>query len=581
MKIEFDISSELDKIIRKTASTCEGLRDDFDPQVRQADERFGDFQANGILPYAKKAGQNPRELAQRLIDALPESDFWETSIAGPGFINFVLSPTFYYQWIEKFGDPTKIRQAIRTAKARKIVIDFSSPNTAKQMHVGHIRSTIIGESLARLLEFQGHEVIRDNHLGDWGTQFGILLYAIKREGVSLDDLGSDPIARLENLYRQGNAWTKEDQSNLNEAREELVKLQNGDPENLNLWEKIREISMTSFHSIYKMLGVQFDHSLGESFYRDKVEPIYDKLLNHNICIEDDGALVVFHPEHKRFAKQPFIIRKSDGASNYATTDLATVEYRKNEWNADQIIYVTDGRQRDHFEQLFLTIKKWYTAEKADSPELSHVWFGTILGEDNKAIKTRDGQPVKLIDLLSEATDRAQNMVREKKPDLGLSEVKKRAEKIGLGAVRYADLSQDRTLDYVFAWEKMLAMQGNTAPYLQYAVARIHSIFRKAEIEHLNIPQTSYFPTTESERKLARKLLFFPIVLKQTTKELKPHFLGCYLYELATEFSSFYNQSKVMVEDKNVMHLRLLLCSRTLHLLEIGTKILGIETLEEM
>ena len=581
MKIEFDISSELDKIIRKTASTCEGLRDDFDPQVRQADERFGDFQANGILPYAKKAGQNPRELAQRLIDALPESDFWETSIAGPGFINFVLSPTFYYQWIEKFGDPTKIRQAIRTAKARKIVIDFSSPNTAKQMHVGHIRSTIIGESLARLLEFQGHEVIRDNHLGDWGTQFGILLYAIKREGVSLDDLGSDPIARLENLYRQGNAWTKEDQSNLNEAREELVKLQNGDPENLNLWEKIREISMTSFHSIYKMLGVQFDHSLGESFYRDKVEPIYEKLLNHNICIEDDGALVVFHPEHKRFAKQPFIIRKSDGASNYATTDLATVEYRKNEWNADQIIYVTDGRQRDHFEQLFLTIKKWYTAEKADSPELSHVWFGTILGEDNKAIKTRDGQPVKLIDLLSEATDRAQNMVREKKPDLGLSEVKKRAEKIGLGAVRYADLSQDRTLDYVFAWEKMLAMQGNTAPYLQYAVARIHSIFRKAEIEHLNIPQTSYFPTTESERKLARKLLFFPIVLKQTTKELKPHFLGCYLYELATEFSSFYNQSKVMVEDKNVMHLRLLLCSRTLHLLEIGTKILGIETLEEM
>jgi arginyl-tRNA synthetase len=581
MKIEFDISSELDKIIRKTATGCKGLGDDFDPQVRQADERFGDFQANGILPYAKKIGQNPRLLAQRLIDALPESDFWETSIAGPGFINFVFSSTFYYQWIEEFGDSTRIRQAIRTAKARKIVIDFSSPNTAKQMHVGHIRSTIIGESLARLLEFQGHEVIRDNHLGDWGTQFGILLYAIKREGVSLDDLGTDPIARLENLYRQGNAWTKEDQSNLNEAREELVKLQNGDPENLNLWEKIKEISMASFHTIYKMLGVQFDHSLGESFYRDKVEPIYEKLRNYNICIEDDGALVVFHPEHKRFAKQPFIIRKSDGASNYATTDLATVEYRKKEWNADQIIYVTDGRQRDHFEQLFLTVKKWYTAEKTDSPELSHVWFGTILGEDNKAIKTRDGQPVKLIDLLSEATDRAENMVREKKPELELSEVKRRAEKIGLGAVRYADLSQDRTLDYVFAWEKMLAMQGNTAPYLQYAVARIYSIFRKAKIEHTKIPQTSYFPTTESERKLARKLLFFPIVLKQTTKELKPHFLGGYLYELATEFSSFYNQSKVMVEDENVMKLRLLLCARTLNLLEIGTEILGIETLEEM
>lgn len=581
MKIEFDISSELDKIIRKTVSTCEGLRDDFDPQVRQADERFGDFQVNGILSYAKKTGQNPRELAQRLIDALPKSDFWETSIAGPGFINFVLSSAFYYQWIEKFGDSSKIRQAIKIDKPRKIIMDFSSPNTAKQMHVGHIRSTIIGESLARLLEFQGHGVIRDNHLGDWGTQFGILLYAVKRENISLDDLGSDPIARLENLYRQGNVWTKEDQSNLNEAREELVKLQNGDPENLKLWEEIREISMSSFHSIYKMLGVQFDHSLGESFYRDKVEPIYEKLLKHNICIKDDGALVVFHPEHKRFAKQPFIIRKSDGASNYATTDLATVEFRKKEWNADQIIYVTDGRQRDHFEQLFLTVKKWYTAEKVDSPELSHVWFGTILGEDNKAIKTRDGQPVKLIDLLSEATDRAQTMVLEKNPGLEPSEVKKRAKKIGLGAVRYADLSQDRTLDYVFAWEKMLAMQGNTAPYLQYAVARIHSIFRKAGIDPLDIPTTSSFPTTESERKLARKLLFFPIVLKQTTKELKPHFLGGYLYELATEFSSFYNQSKVMVEDKNVMHLRLLLCSRTLLLLGIGTEILGIETLEEM
>ena len=581
MKIEFDISSELDKIIRETASNCEGLRDDFDPQVRQADERFGDFQANGMLPYAKQTGQNPRELAQRLIDALPESDFWETSIAGPGFINFVLSSSFYYKWIEKFGNSSKLRQATRTDKPRKIVIDFSSPNTAKQMHVGHIRSTIIGESLARLLEFQGHEVIRDNHLGDWGTQFGILLYAIKREHISLDDLGPDPIASLENLYRQGTSWTKEDPVCLSQAREELVKLQNGDPENLNLWEKIREISMSSFHSIYKMLGVHFDHSHGESFYRDKVEPIYEKLLKHNICIIDEGALVVFHPEHKRFAKQPFIIRKSDGASNYATTDLATVEFRKKEWNADQIIYVTDGRQRDHFEQLFLTVKKWYAAEKVDSPTLSHVWFGTILGEDNKAIKTRDGQPVKLIDLLSEATDRAQKMVLEKNPGLEPSEVKKRAKKIGLGAVRYADLSQDRTLDYVFAWEKMLAMQGNTAPYLQYAVARIHSIFRKAGIDHLDIHPTSSFPTTESERKLARKLLFFPIVLKQTTKELKPHFLGGYLYELATEFSSFYNQSKVMVEDKNVMHLRLLLCSRTLHLLEIGTEILGIETLEEM
>ena len=581
MEIEFDFSSEIERFIHIAANSCEAFEDDFDPQIRQADERFGDFQANGILPYAKKAKCNPRELAQKLIDCFPNSDLWNTSIAGPGFINFTLTPKCLFQWVEKFSDVEKIRKAGKSSAPQKIVIDFSSPNTAKQMHVGHIRSTIIGESIARLLEFQGNMVIRDNHLGDWGTQFGILLYAIKREGVSLDNLGDDPIGSLEDLYRQGNAWTKEDDSFLQSARDELVKLQNGDSENIILWEKIREISMDSFHSIYRMLGVIFDHTLGESFYRDKVDLVYEKLLDHKICKEDNGALVVFHPEHKRFAKQPFIIRKSDGASNYATTDLATVEYRTTEWQADEIIYVTDGRQRDHFEQLFLTVKKWFTADQKNTPKLTHVWFGTILGDDNKAIKTRDGQPIKLIDLLNESIDRAKKMVIEKKPDLDNSEAESRANKIGLGAVRYADLSQDRTLDYVFSWEKMLAMQGNTAPYLQYAVARIYSIFRKTNTKPEQEYKTTYYPTTDSERKLARKLLFFPLVLKQTTKELKPHFLGCYLYELATEFSSFYNQNKVVVEDNEIKTLRLLLCSRTLMFMEIGANILGIDMLEEM
>ena len=322
------------------------------------------------------------------------------------------------------------------------MLDYSSPNTAKQMHVGHIRSSIIGESLARLLEFQGHEVIRDNHLGDWGTQFGILLLAIKREKVSLEDLGDDPIARLEDLYRQGNSLVKEDEQALEHARKELVKLQEGDSENLSLWQKIKDISMSSFDKIYEMLGVKFDHALGESFYRDKVSAVYDGLKAHHICQEDDGALVVFHPEHKRFAKQPFIIRKSDGASNYATTDLATLDFRASEWQAEEIIYVTDGRQRDHFEQLFLTAEKWFQAEQRKLPALSHVWFGTILGDDNKAIKTRDGQPIKLIDLLQEAIYRAKEMVNQKNPDLSEIEAETRAKIIGLGAVKYADLSQD-------------------------------------------------------------------------------------------------------------------------------------------
>jgi arginyl-tRNA synthetase len=339
--------------------------------------------------------------------------------------------------------------------------------------------------------------------------------------------------------------------------------------------------MDSFLSIYEILGVQFDHALGESFYRDKVEPVYEELLAHKICVEDDGALVVFHPEHKRFSKQPLIIRKSDGASNYATTDLATVKYRKEEWNSNQIIYVTDGRQRDHFEQLFMTVQKWFSAENNSCPQLKHVWFGTILGDDNKAIKTRDGEPIKLIDLLNESIERAKAMVIEKNPEIESSEILRRAKIIGLGAVRYADLSQDRTLDYVFSWEKMLAMQGNTAPYLQYAVARIYSIFRKVESEPNENYITEYPPTTDSEKKLARKLIFFSGAIKQTVKELKPHFLGTYLFELATEFSSFYNQSKVMVEEEEIKTLRLSLCARTLCILETGLNILGIDTLEEM
>ena len=267
------------------------------------------------------------------------------ALAGPGFINFTLTPKFLLTWISEHGSDAALTTSARCESPKKVALDYSSPNTAKQMHVGHIRSTIIGESIARILAFQGNDIIRDNHLGDWGTQFGILLLAIKEQNISLDDLGDDPIAQLEDLYRQGNTRIKEDEVALTQARHELVKLQEGDSENLQLWEKIRDISMSSFLKIYDLLDVKFDHSLGESFYRDKVDDVYQGLSKHNICQEDDGALVVFHPEHKRFAKQPFIIRKSDGASNYATTDLATLSYRQKEWQAEQIIYVTDGRQR--------------------------------------------------------------------------------------------------------------------------------------------------------------------------------------------------------------------------------------------
>ena len=416
MPTPFDLIPTLDNLLFEIAQSIDEFSDSFIPQTRSADERFGDFQANGVLPFAKKLGKNPRELAQKLINALPDSEDWTVELAGPGFINFTLSSRFLLRWVMEHGTTENLATIVRTKEPEHVVIDYSSPNTAKQMHVGHIRSTIIGESIARILKFQGHKIIRDNHLGDWGTQFGILLLAIKEDKVSLDNLGDDPIASLENLYRQGNARIKEDESALLQARQELVKLQDRDPENLLLWEKIRDISMSSFLKIYELLDVNFDHSLGESFYRDKVDEVYAGLTNHKICQEDDGALVVFHPEHKRFAKQPFIIRKSDGASNYATTDLATLAYRQKEWHADQVIYVTDGRQRDHFEQLFLTACKWFNADDKRLPKLDHVWFGTILGDDNKAIKTRDGQPIKLIDLLDESMKRAADMIRQKTPN---------------------------------------------------------------------------------------------------------------------------------------------------------------------
>ena len=581
MEIPFNLLKFFENVVIKAAAGVEMIDSSFDPQVRVADERFGDFQANGVLPFAKKNGLNPREIAQNLVGNINDNESWETSIAGPGFINFKLSPKFLLKWLVELGDTEETKKLLTTDSPQKIILDFSGPNTAKQMHVGHIRSTIIGESLARLLTLQGHRVIRDNHLGDWGTQFGILLYAIKRSSISLDNLGDEPVAALEDLYRQGNAWVKEDEKALSEARQELVKLQDGDNENSSLWQKIRDLSLGSFDKVYELLDVKFDHAHGESFYRDHVSEVYSALLKYEICKEDQGALVVFHPEHKRFAKQPFIIRKSDGASNYATTDLATISYRVREWNADHIIYVTDGRQRDHFEQLFMTTHKWFGNEKISCPNLSHVWFGTILGEDNKAIKTRDGRPVKLMDLLNEAIERAKKMVRAKNPDLTEQEIESRAKAIGLGAVRYADLSQDRTLDYVFSWDKLLALQGNTAPYLQYAVARIHSIFRKAKMDRLNLVTPEIPPQSEPEKKLARKILSFPLTVEQTTKELKPHTLCVYLYELATEFSSFYNQEKVMVEEKDIQNLRLFLCAKTQSVLEIGLEILGIQTLEEM
>lgn len=573
--------------LTKNAAQAAGFDADFDPVIRPADPKFGDFQANGALQYAKARRENPRAAGEKLLAAIqssPEFDkqLVETSIAGPGFVNFKLTKKFLGKWLAKYSGEAELRAAAKQFYGgRKTVIDYPSPNTAKQMHVGHLRPMVIGEAVKRLLKFCGADIVTDNHIGDWGTNFGILIYGIKTSGYKLDPENENSLEELEQMYKRGSAFAKADPAAADAARAELVKLQNGDPENVALWNKINEVSSASFARMYKRMGLTIDYTLGESFYRDKVGRIYKELTECGIAEENQGALVVFLREHERFKTQPFIIRKSDGASNYASTDLATLLYRVEHFGAEEVVYVTDGRQQDHFQQLFMTAAKWFGCKGYKLPKLRHVWFGTILGEDGKAIKTKSGEPVRLKALLDEAVARAKKILLEKNPDTPQDEADKIAETVGVAALRYADLSQNRTNDYLFSWDKLLAFDGNTAPYLLYAVARMHSIFRKLDIS----PDADFSAAseieTEQEIALARKLVALPAVFELTLAELRPHYLCTYLYELAGIFSTFYNANKVIVDDESVKARRLMLCSRTMRVLEVGLRVLGIEPLEKM
>lgn len=588
MDIAFNPADMIDAALRKAAGMVGLPGEAFDPMVRLADPRFGDFQANGVLPFAKREGKSPRDVAATLIEAaclhgLFDPEWMEWGIAGPGFINFSLKPAFTLNWLHSYKTEEDLKAGAGSRlKGQVLVVDYSSPNTAKEMHVGHIRSTVIGESLARMLVFSGATVLRDNHIGDWGTQFGMLIWAIKKRGY--DPASADPetaVAELETLYKEGNLAYKESPEQAEEIRSELVGLQQGDPDNTRIWEAITRVSWESFQTIYRQLDIAFDLVHGESFYRDKVDRIYTELDSTRIAEESDGAMVVFHPEHKRYAKQPFLVRKSDGASNYATTDLATVLYRTEELRADGMLYVVDSRQSDHFEQLFLTVEKWFKASGRKVPRMEHVSFGSVLGENGKPIKTKEGGSIKLKELLGEAISRSEAIVREKNPDLSREEAENVARVVGLGAVRYADLSQNRTSDYLFSWERMLSFEGNTAPYLLYAVARIHSIFRKAQaLPSGDFKEASNFDT-EEERSLARKLLAFPATIDLILSDLRPHVLCTYLFEVAGAFSTFYNANKVIVDEPDIRARRLLLCSRTLTILEAGLHLLGLPTLQRM
>ena len=592
MQVSFNPSLIIDQELRSITAELEGFGPDFDPVVRPADPKFGDFQANGVLGHAKRNKANPRELGQKLIEAIQASgkfdpELFELSLAGPGFINFKLTTAYLWQWLQNYSTTSDYQAgAGDLRKGRKVVIDYPSANTAKQAHIGHLRPMVIGQAISRLLDFCGADTIRDNHIGDWGTNFGTLSMKIKRDGIDLTALGDDALVTLDQLYKDGSALEKEQPELRDISRNELVLLQNGDAENTAIWEQIVEISKVAFDKLFVQMGVEVDITLGESFYRDKVERIYSELSEIGLAEESDGALVVWHDEVKKFSRDserpyPFNIRKSDGASNYASTDLATVLYRVEEFKAEEIIYLTDARQQDHFQQLFLTTEKWFKAKGYALPEMSHVFWGTILGEDKKPFKTKSGETIKLQALLDEARSRAYDVVTEKNPDLPEQERREIAESVGVGAMKYADLSSNRTQDYVFNWDRMLSFEGNTAPYLLYAVARINSIFRKSELDP-ETPIVGASPLeTETEQALARKLMGFVNALELTLNDLRPHFLCTYLYELAGAYSSFYNADKVMVDDSEVRARRLLLCARTRTVLKTGLELLGIQTLEQM
>lgn len=566
----------------------------FSADVRPADPRFGDMQINGALPYAKRQKVNPREIAQKLVAALEEDEAIASratlEIAGPGFINLRFDPKFYLDWLNAFSTQSEFQaSAAKLYANERVVVDFSSPNTAKQMHIGHLRSLIIGESICKLLEFCGATVIRDNHLGDWGTAYGRLFYAYKRF-LDEENLATNPLAELERLYKLGSQLASEDEDVLKESRQEIVKLQSEDPESMALWETVNKHSVDGIEEVYDLFDIEFDHYLGESFYRDKVDQVYSELEESGIGEKSEDAWVVFHPEHPRFATQPFIYRKSDGASNYATTDLATMLYRAERFNATSIIIETDFRQKDHFEQLELTTRKWFEKTGREFPKFSHVFHGTIMGENGKAMASRSGEPVLLKNLIAESIERATAIVREKnaeKADKGQTplteaEIVASAAIIGTSSIRYAELSQNRTSDYVFAWDKLLSFEGNTAPYLLYAATRIKSIFRNLDPRELEALETQATPfETAEELALARKIVEFVGALQVTTDTLRPHFLCTYLYELSGAFSGFYNANKVIVDDPGEKARRIILCQRALLALESGLSLLGIQTLDRM
>ena len=589
--LHLELESRLVKAVLKVVP-------DADPssvQVRPApDARHGDYQSPALMALAKARRMNPRQLAVDVVGHLEVADLGATvEVAGPGFLNFRLSPAAFARPLADAlrGGPLFLAPVDHP---RTVVVDFSSPNVAKPMHVGHIRSTVLGDCLARVLRRLGHRVITDNHVGDWGTQFGMLLVGWKTL-LYRAALERDAVGELERIYKAVNARCQAEPATLDAARSELVRLQSGDPANLEIWREMIRLSQVQFDTLYGRLGVRFDHVLGESFYNPWLADVVDRLRSGGIARESDGAVGVFSdgslpPKDDPFLIQrdgewhdnPVLVRKSDGGFNYATTDLATLDYRLRTWQPDEIAYVTDGRQQLHFRQVFEAFRRW-RPEDAARVRLVHVWFGSILGDDGRPFNTRSGYTVKLADLLDEAEERALQVVRQKRPDLPEPEQREIARVVGLGAVKYQDLLPNRQSDYVFSWDRMLALQGNTAPYLQYQYTRASKVVRDSGVTGEQFVEAAgrLELSAPEEIALARQLVQFGLVLESVAADHRPNLLCNYLYDLAGGYSRFYEACPVLKAEEPVRVSRLGLCELTARVLREGLDALGIGVSDRM
>lgn len=571
------LTTQLKKIFSENINNI--FKQDFSEKINienSTKKEFGDFQTNFAMMNSKAIGKNPREIATTLVENFKENDLIEKlEIAGPGFINIHLKNNFLNNEVKKIDNEKYDFSFLNVDET--VIIDYSSPNIAKRMHIGHLRSTIIGDAIKRILDFIGFKTISDNHIGDWGTQFGKLIVAYNK-WLDKEAYEADPIGELERIYVLFSDEAKKDPTLEDIARNELRKLQMGDEQNNKLWKEFIEISLKEYNKVYDRLGVKFDHYFGESFYNDMMPDVLEELKEKNIAKEDQGALVVFFEEDKL---PPALVQKKDGSFLYATSDLATIKFRKNKLNVDKAVYVTDERQQNHFKQVF------EISEMLGAPynyEKSHVYFGIMRFGDGMIFSSRSGNIIRLVDLLDEAKKQVKSVIDEKNPNIPEDEKEKIAEIVGTGAIKYFDLSQNRTSDILFTWDKVLSFEGNTGPYLQYTYARIQSILRKLKEENISVKNNDIIldDMFDIERELAVALLRFPQTVVKSYETYRPNIIADYLFDTAKLFNNFYNSKSILKEtDKKVMDARILLAQKTASILKQGLNLLGIETVDRM